>query len=551
MTETPDRPGENGRHEDEPTLQHGPFPGAASSPGVAGDAEGPADASRSEAEDPRVDDPRRDPDTVSIPRPAGPEGARGAGQGTAGSAAAGLGGSAASGGSGAYGPAGGAPAGGPGGGGGYRAAAADGPGGSGAYPAADGPGGIGAYPAADGPGGTGGYRPAGYGPPGTPDHGPAGAPGYTAAPGYGPGAQVPSYGPAGYGAQGPGGQGYGQPPPGYGPAYAQQGSPGYGPQAYGPGYGPPGFHTAPRPGIIPLRPLGFGDFFGGAVAYIRANPVSTLVPALVVAVVLQLVQFGGQAVLGVTGNPPTSSRAALGYVARSLGASGIIVILGLVLGAVLTAMLFAVLRGALIGRRTDLGSAWRAALPKVLGLIGVTVLIGVLLTVIAVVGLGLAIGIGVGIGRVPGALVGIVIGLAVIVLLIYLSVLLSFATPAYVMEDIGVLAALSRSRDLVRGAWLQVFGVLLVATLAVTVIAGLLTVIAGAAGSATSFTAGGVPGPGFSIALGLVSVVITTFATPFLAGVTGLLYVDQRIRRERFDLQLATWAAQAQPTPPR
>jgi hypothetical protein len=34
-----------------------------------------------------------------------------------------------------------------------------------------------------------------------------------------------------------------------------------------------------------------------------------------------------------------------------------------------------------------------------------------------------------------------------------------------------------------------------------------------------------------------------------LAGVTGLLYVDQRIRRERFDLQLATWAAEAERYP--
>jgi hypothetical protein len=38
-------------------------------------------------------------------------------------------------------------------------------------------------------------------------------------------------------------------------------------------------------------------------------------------------------------------------------------------------------------------------------------------------------------------------------------------------------------------------------------------------------------------------VVVTTFATPYFAGLTGLLYVDQRIRRERYDLQLATWAA--------
>ena len=54
---------------------------------------------------------------------------------------------------------------------------------------------------------------------------------------------------------------------------------------------------------------------------------------------------------------------------------------------------------------------------------------------------------------------------------------------------------------------------------------------------------GAAPGIGFTILIGLVSVLVTTFATPFLAGLTGLLYVDQRIRRERYDLQLATWAA--------
>ena len=63
------------------------------------------------------------------------------------------------------------------------------------------------------------------------------------------------------------------------------------------------------------------------------------------------------------------------------------------------------------------------------------------------------------------------------------------------------------------------------------------------AGSAGSLASGAAPGIGFTILIGLVSVLVTTFATPFLAGLTGLLYVDQRIRRERYDLQLATWAA--------
>ena len=67
MTDTPDRPGEHGRHEDEPTLKHGPFPGAASAPGSAAGAGSSAEPPEPPADDPRHDDPRRDPDTVSPP----------------------------------------------------------------------------------------------------------------------------------------------------------------------------------------------------------------------------------------------------------------------------------------------------------------------------------------------------------------------------------------------------------------------------------------------------------------------------------------------------
>ena len=257
---------------------------------------------------------------------------------------------------------------------------ADGPGGSGATgrprtgPAAaartgapaDGPGGTGAYRAADGPGGSGAYRPRVR-----PGRSPRLRRGARVRPGgVGPArpaavraARLRPAGPA---------PGYGQQPPGYGPAYAQQGPRGYGPQAYGPGYGPPGFHTAPRPGIIPLRPLGFGDFFGGAFGYIRANPV-----VHTGARAGRGRRRAGRAVRGAgrAGRHRQSAELdrrppALRRDARS-ARPGSWSLLGLVLGAVLTAILFTVLRGAVIGRRTDLGAAWRAALPKVPGLIGV------------------------------------------------------------------------------------------------------------------------------------------------------------------------------------
>lgn len=397
---------------------------------------------------------------------------------------------------------------------------------------------------------TRGSGPQGYGPPADGSGWPAGYEGQ----GYGP----PGYGNAatGSGPQGYGPPGYIEAPAGYGPpGYV---APGYGPPSgYGPpgfgaaGYGPPGFHTAPRPGIIPLRPLGLGDFFGAAFAYIRANPASTLLPALVVAIVLQLVQFGAQGLLGVTASAATALGDVPGYLGRSLTASGIVTVIGLVLSAALAGVLITVLRGALVGRRTDLGTAWRAVRSRVPGLMGVVVLSFLVVAVIAVVGFGVAVGIGLAVGRGAGLAIGVLLAIATFVVLVYVAVVLSMATPAYVMEEIGVVAALNRSRALVRGAWWPVFGVLLLAGLLFGAAAGVLELIVGVIGVATSVTPGAlttaVPTPdlgvGFMIAAAVVAVFVTTFGSPFVGGITALLYVDQRIRRERFDLDLARAAS--------
>src|SRR5215472_9519637 len=85
---------------------------------------------------------------------------------------------------------------------------------------------------------------------------PAGEPG-----GYG---QPPPFDPG----QAPPAEGYAQPPPGHGqpggygqPGYSQQG---YGQQGYGQQGAPPSYPwqtqpQAPKPGVIPLRPLGVGE----------------------------------------------------------------------------------------------------------------------------------------------------------------------------------------------------------------------------------------------------------------------------------------------------
>ena len=72
---------------------------------------------------------------------------------------------------------------------------------------------------------------------------------------------------------------YGSPPPGRGDA-------GYPvPPAFndaGWGAAPGGFFLAPKPGIIPLRPLSIGEIISGAFESLRANPRAMFLPSLIV-----------------------------------------------------------------------------------------------------------------------------------------------------------------------------------------------------------------------------------------------------------------------------
>lgn len=371
-------------------------------------------------------------------------------------------------------------------------------------------------------------------------------PGAAPPPGYGP----PGYGPPGFGPPGFGPAGYG-PLPGDGPPPAHGSTPPYGPPpgGYGPQPGPgapSGFHTAPRPGIIPLRPLGLGELYGGAFAYLRQNPGATLLPSFLVALALQIVQLVLQVRLGI-GSAPTSLGEIRRYLTRTFVVSGVSGLLSLLLVAVLSAVLVTVLRGALIGRRTSLGQAWRAGARRVPGLLGVALLVAVVVVVLGGVGYGLAFLLGAGLRGAVGVLLGVVVGLAVTALLIYVALLLTLAVPAYAMEDIGVVSALRRSAQLVRGQWWRIFGIVMLAALIVGAVVGVLGFAVGAISTGTALSGGGrvvpTPAPAVRIFGVLIGVVVGTVYTPYVSGLVALLYVDQRIRRERFDLQLATSAA--------
>ena len=393
---------------------------------------------------------------------------------------------------------------------------------------------------------------------------PAGEPG-----GYG---QPPPFDPG----QAPSAAGYGQPPPGAGQpgGYGQQG---YGQQGYGQpgsgqpgGYGPPGAPPsyprwqsqpqAPKPGVIPLRPLGVGEILDGAFTSIRRNPRATLgIAALLLtasAVItttlsLILVHYVGTVNLPTPGQQLTTEQASrlLTRMAEVLAPTAAVsAVLAFIVDTVLTGLLTVVIGRSVLGHKITAGEAWRIARPRMAALIGVTLLIPLIL-----IGLWVAYGtvlVILAVLHAPGGLIGGLAALgaiAAIILTIWFAVMFRMAAQVVVLEREGPVRALARSWRLVRGSFWRVLGITLLAGLIVLVTAGvlqipfgLLAALAGGGNSLLPATGGNVAGILISAVGGVVAGAV---ARPISAGVAVLLYVDLRMRREGLDLVLQTAAS--------
>lgn len=285
---------------------------------------------------------------------------------------------------------------------------------------------------------------------------------------------------------------------------------------------------APQPGVIPLRPLQLGDIASGAVTYIRQNPAVLLLAAGITAIG-QLATVLVTALFGA----PAATPELTGVGITTGGTGGVAFLVSAVTTAVLNGMLVIVLSRAVLGHRMPLSEAWTAVRPRLLGLIGLSLLVSLIVSAAFLVAFApfvLAPLGGVGTGTLRLLLIPVAIVVAV-----YLAVLLVFASPAYVLERVGVGQALGRSRTLVRGAWWRIFGTLVLVGLGFVLVALVVGIpfaflIAGVAeaGSATA-----------AVVNSLGTIVVSAIASPLVAGVVGLLYFDQRIRKERFDEELA------------
>jgi hypothetical protein len=294
-------------------------------------------------------------------------------------------------------------------------------------------------------------------------------------------------------------------------------------------YGPP---QAPKPGVIPLRPLGVGEILDGAITTMRTYPKQVLGMSVVMSAVSNLLIFGITLLLFSTTDVFTPEfTARMDDLDRSVEVLRITLLLsipgliiGIVAGMVLNGMLTIVMGKAVLGQPITVGEAWRHVKPRFGALLGLSLLY----TLIVIV----------------GAVVFVIPG-------VWLYIMFSLASTALILEGAPVGRAMGRSRALVQNAWWRTFGILLLTAVLTYLLAFIVSLpFSLFNGDLVSVT--GVD-PDFAL-----SVLLTTIATilaqaitlPLTSGVTTLLYIDRRMRREGMDIELARQAGVATPPPP-
>ncbi|MER6386647.1 glycerophosphoryl diester phosphodiesterase membrane domain-containing protein [Streptomyces sp. NPDC001250] len=362
---------------------------------------------------------------------------------------------------------------------------------------------------------------------------PTGAPDPNQAPPPPPGPGWGSRPPAG-----PGG-GYGGPPPGYG--------------AWGGGWGGP--PPAAKPGVIPLRPLGVGEILDGAVSTMRTHWRTVLGISLAVALFsatsLVLVQgfvlndaLGQMRVNSPDANPDEVFRALPDVVIGT----GIVSLISGIAVVIATALLTTITSRAVLGRPVSIGEAWRDARPQLPKLFGLLILLGLIVVGVMFAGALPAIFVVLAGGSDAAGAGLLALGiLAGIVVSAWLVVRFCLSAPALMLERQSIVKAMSRSAKLVRGSWWRTFGILLLTGLIVRIVQALISIPFTAIGAAVSGdgmdnllgTGGGHIGWASLIIQGLGALIGSALTLPISAGVTVLLYIDQRIRREALDLELA------------
>jgi len=220
--------------------------------------------------------------------------------------------------------------------------------------------------------------------------------------------------------------------------------------------------------------------------------------------------------------------------------------------AILSGLLIYVVGQSVLGRKPSLGQTWRSTRGRVWTLLMLTLLTGVV-TLFAYALLLLPGVLLMSNDNIGAGLALLVLGfLGLIAFALYLSTKISMAAPAIVLEGHGLVGGLRRSFTLTAGAafW-RILGITLLAAILASMVGTLLSLpfsfisaviplLTGQSGESGEITT--------SFVRHLSALLTGAVTTPFVAAVTGLLYIDRRMRLEALDVVLLR-EAQSNPDP--
>ncbi|TPG19153.1 hypothetical protein [Pedococcus bigeumensis] len=316
-----------------------------------------------------------------------------------------------------------------------------------------------------------------------------------------------------------------------------------------PGYAHPAMEF--RPGVIPLRPLNLSDLYGAVIKAIRGNVAATMGLAFVTTLIFLVPTTALGAWIASQESLDFESTEDVFPVAGTIGS--VVPSLGTSLSAILlTGFVAFVISQAVMGRKVTAGQTWEGTRGRLPALVGATIVTGLAITLAlaAVLVLPVLALVAATTGGNDSGIAGAVVltlgaALVAIALALFLSTRLAFVGVAVVLEKASVGQGIARSWRLTSGSqfW-RVLGIRILTGIIVGIAAQILTVPLSIIGTFGVIGTGD-PSDMFvwqSVIAGVTGLITGALTTPFTAGVDALLYVDQRIRREGFDVQLITAA---------
>lgn len=333
-----------------------------------------------------------------------------------------------------------------------------------------------------------------------------------------------------------------------------------------PGYGNRQYVAPPKPGVIPLRPLGLGEVLDGAFQAARRNGKAMFGSALIfqfitagLTLVVMLVGFG-QFSAEIFGNEFLGTSSTQNDIDEALS-TGLLLVGALSVVSILSALAQMVLQGALVipvlravlNRKTGFSDMWRLVRGRIGSLILLALLYALAVFVATIIYASIIVGIYFllsqgtsGSGTLPTVLLGLFLLLPFIAVGLWIGTKVLVAPAAIVVENIGVFAAIKRSWALTSRNWWRTFGITALAAIIASVIGGIISTPVSLFLSFLLPLMTPNPTPEQSISQAVIAQIISAFigamagaiTLAFQNGVMALLYVDLRMRRDGFDVIL-------------